>query len=75
MKHALSSLSELLRIEAGGVPAVPAEVLNNADINVPPDSLANVARTQPNTSNEGQVLLPLLFFSLPNTLRLFCWST
>lgn len=53
MKHALSSLNELLRIEAGGMPAVPAEVLNNADILVQPDSLTSLARS--NNVNAPQV--------------------
>ena len=45
MKHALSSLNELLRIEAGGTPSVPANVLHNADILVRPDSLINLSHT------------------------------
>ena len=52
MKHALSSLNELLRIEAGGTPSVPPDVLNNADILLRPDSLISLARS--NTIQESQ---------------------
>lgn len=61
MKHALSSLNELLRIEAGGIPGVPADVLNHGDI-IRPDSLLSLGRSY--TAQEPQVGRPLH--------RLFC---
>lgn len=50
MRHQLSNLGEILRLEAGGKTTIPLEVLNNADIL--PNSLESVLRS---STREGQV--------------------
>lgn len=62
MKHSLSSLNELLRIEAGGTPAVPAHVLHSADLLVRPDSLVSLSHTIQEA--QSQVRAPVYLYSV-----------